>query len=251
MPLEIIVLHSQPLRPVTSVPSRPRVVELASRQPILQIALDLTSLEDALLLASRLRRGLGDSGWLAEAGTPLIKSEGLRSVSLLARVVDPVPVVADMKTADTGALEAELACKAGASVVTVLGLAPDETIEAAVRTAHNCGMAVAVDMLGVRNVLERVEELEPLGVDIIELHVGIDVQRALGLTAAELRGLVSKIASKFNGVVAVAGGLNESTAPAMIEAGASIAIVGGAITRSRDPVGMAKKILKAIQSVSR
>lgn len=232
------------------MPSRPHVVELASKQPLLQIALDLTSLEDALFLASQLRRGLGDSGWLAEAGTPLIKSEGLRAATLLSKVVEPVPVVADMKTADTGALEAELACKAGASVMTVLGLVPDETIEAATRAAHKCGMALAVDMLGIRDIVKRVEEVETLGVDIVELHVGIDMQKALGLTAAELRELVSRIASRFNGVVAVAGGLNETTAPAMVEAGASIVIVGSAITKSKDPVGVAKRILELIQSVN-
>jgi len=220
---------------------------LTLKTPVLQVALDYTSLRDALSLASLLRRELGGEGWLAEAGTPLIKSEGIRSVSLLASVVDPVPVVADMKTADTGELEASLACEHGARIVTVLALAPDETIESAKRAVERCGGLLAADMLGVRDVEGRAEQLASIGVDILELHVGIDVQRRLGVTAAELEKLVSRLASKYNWYVAVAGGLNEQTAPRMAAAGASIVIVGGAITRSRDPVGSARRILEGIR----
>ncbi len=217
------------------------------KPPLLQVALDFTRLEDAIGLASKLRASLGSEGWLAEAGTPLIKSEGVRAVSLLRAVVDPVPVVADMKTADTGELEVSLACSHGAKIVTVLAAAPNETIESAVRAARRCNALVAVDMLGVRDVEGRAEELYSLGVDIVELHVGIDVQKALGVTAADLERLVSRLASRYDWYVAVAGGLNEETAPRMARAGASIVIVGGAITKSRDPVAAASRILGAVR----
>jgi 3-hexulose-6-phosphate synthase len=220
---------------------------LTLKTPLLQVALDYTRLEDALALASRLRREIGSEGWLAEAGTPLIKAEGVRAISLLKSVVEPVPVVADMKTADTGELEASLACEHGASIVTVLALAPDETIESARRAVERCGGLLAADMLGVRDIEGRAEQLASLGVDILELHVGIDVQKKLGVTAAELEKLVSKLSSKYNWHVAVAGGLNEETAPRMAAAGASIVIVGGAITRSRDPVRAARRIIEGIR----
>jgi 3-hexulose-6-phosphate synthase len=219
--------------------------------PVLQVALDFTDIRDALSLASSLRRELGVEGWFAEAGTPLIKAEGIRSVSLLKSVVDPVPVVADMKTADTGELEAMLACNHGASIVTVLALAPDETIISAKRAIEKCGGLLAADMLGVRNIEERADQLASLGVDILEVHVGIDVQRSLGLTAADLEKVVSKLASKYNWHVAVAGGLNEQTAPRMAAAGASIIIVGGAITRSSNPVESARRILNGIRRAVR
>jgi 3-hexulose-6-phosphate synthase len=171
----------------------------------------------------------------------------MRAVSILSSVVDPVPVVADTKTVDTGELEAELACKAGAKIVTVLALAPDETIVSAGKAARRHGCLLAVDMIGVRDVTGRAEALLSLNVDIIELHVGIDVQRALGITAAEMESLVSKLAGMGSWRVAVAGGLNEETAPRMVSAGADIIIVGAAITRSPSPVDSARRILEAIR----
>lgn len=230
---------------------KPDVVSrLESEAPVLQVALDYTDLGDALGLAARLRGSL-EGLWLAEVGTPLIKSEGLRSITLLSRVVSPNPVVADMKTADTGALEAGLAARAGASVTIVLACSLDETIAEAAREAHRYGAALAADLIAVRNPVERAEQLASLGVDIVEVHVGIDAQRALGMTAADLREAVRRIAERFPGLVAVAGGLNEKTAPAMVEAGASIIVVGGAITRSSDPAASARRIIEAVRRASR
>ena len=217
--------------------------------PVLQVALDYTKAEDALLLASRLRCELGPV-FIAEAGTPLVKAEGLRVVSLLDEVVDPAPVLADMKTVDTGALEVELASWAGADAATVLALAPDETIEEAAKEAKRRNIALVADLMGVSDPVKRAEELASLGVDVVEVHVGIDVQRRLGVTAAGMAEIVRRIVERFPGPVAVAGGLNEETAPRMVEAGASIIVVGGAITRSRDPVEAARRIIEAVRKAA-
>ena len=87
-------------------------------KPVLQLALDFVDLPRALQVAEEAVAGGAD--WL-EAGTPLIKSEGLQAVrELKARWPDHV-VVADMKTMDAGRAEVECAAKAGAQVVGVLG----------------------------------------------------------------------------------------------------------------------------------
>jgi len=71
-------------------------------KPILQIALDFVDLPRAIAVAEE--AVTGGAGWL-EAGTPLIKSEGLQSVrELHARFPDHV-IVADMKTMDAGRTE--------------------------------------------------------------------------------------------------------------------------------------------------
>lgn len=213
-----------------------------STRPVLQVALDYTRLEDAVWLASLLRRSLGGE-FIVEVGTPLIKSEGMRAVSLVKSVSEPLPVLADTKTADVGWLEARLASEHGASAVTVLGCAPDDTIAGMVREAEKLGLAVVADLIGVRDVAGRVEELWSLGVRIVELHVGIDVQQRLGVTAADLLETVKTVHKKFPGLVAVAGGLNASTVPLVVEAGADIVVVGGAITKSSSPVEAAREIL--------
>ena len=48
-------------------------------------------------------------------------------------------LVADMKTMDAGALEAEMAFAAGADLMTVLGCASDATVAAAAEFASRCG----------------------------------------------------------------------------------------------------------------
>lgn len=231
--------------------ARPRLVELAlTRGPLLQVALDYTRLEDAVRTAVRVSGALGGDV-VVEAGTPLIKSEGLRSVSLLAAAAAPAPVVADMKTADTGSLEVRIAAEAGADAATVLSCALDETIEDAAREAHRQGIALVADLIGSRDPVAEAERLAGLGVDIVEVHVGIDAQRALGVTAAELVDVVRRVAEVFPGPVAVAGGLNAKTAPRMVEAGASIIVVGGAITKSPDPGEAARAVYEAIKGARR
>ena len=144
-----------------------------------------------------------------------------------------------------------IAAEAGAAAATVLSCALDETIEDAAREAHRQGIALVADLIGSRDPVAEAERLAGLGVDIVEVHVGIDAQRALGVTAAELVDVVRRVAEVFPGPVAVAGGLNAKTAPRMVEAGASIIVVGGAITKSPDPGEAARAVYEAIKGARR
>ena len=58
----------------------------------------------------------GGGDWI-ETGTPLIKSEGMDSVRKLKKTFPDHTILADMKTVDTGAMEVEMAAKAGAAYV--------------------------------------------------------------------------------------------------------------------------------------
>ncbi|MFO7915709.1 MAG: orotidine 5'-phosphate decarboxylase / HUMPS family protein, partial [Candidatus Krumholzibacteriales bacterium] len=86
--------------------------------------------------------------WL-EAGTPLIKSEGIEIVRILRETFPQKTIVADLKTMDTGALETEMAAKAGADIVCVMAASDDSTIKEAVASAHKYGTKIMVDLLGV------------------------------------------------------------------------------------------------------
>src|SRR2546428_11447218 len=87
--------------------------------PKVQVALDLIRMEDALRIAGPANRAGVE--WV-EAGTPLIKSEGIRSVRELKRALPAAVVVADMKTLDAGAIETEIAFEAGAPTVAFCGV---------------------------------------------------------------------------------------------------------------------------------
>ena len=219
----------------------PLASTMAARHPVLQVALDFENLSRALLAAREAVAGGAD--WV-EAGTPLIKSEGLNAVRELKREFHDRRIVADMKIMDTGGFEVEIAAKSGADVVTVLGVADDDTLAEAVRAGEKYGAQVMVDLLGVADPGARARTAAGLGVSYACLHVGIDQQMRGGDPFQSLRDLVK--ASPIP--VAVAGGLNSETAPKAVEAGAEIVIVGGAITKSERITEATRVIRQALDS---
>src|SRR5256885_684416 len=130
-------------------------------EPVLQVALDHMHLKRALLAAKEAVDGGAD--WL-EAGTPLVKSEGIEVVRQLKKSFPGKTIVADLKTMDTGAFEVEIAAKAGADVITVMGVTDDATILEAVRAARRHGSKIMVDLMRVADKPTRAKELEKLGV---------------------------------------------------------------------------------------
>ncbi len=210
-------------------------------RPVLQVALDFENLSRALGAAREAVEGGAD--WV-EAGTPLIKSEGLNAVRELKRAFPQQRIVADMKIMDTGAFEVEIAAKSGADVVTVLGAADDETIADAVRGGEKYGAEVMVDLLGVADPAARARVVGKLGASAVCWHVGIDMQMTGRTPFAALEALAR--ASPVP--VAVAGGLNSETVAEARRAGAQILIVGGAITKSPDIRSATRAIRRAIDT---
>ena len=78
------------------------------KKAVLQVALDVLELKRALQIAQESLDGGAD--WI-EVGTPLIKSEGMQAVRLMRDRFPDTTLVADMKVADTGTLEVEMAAK--------------------------------------------------------------------------------------------------------------------------------------------
>ncbi len=211
---------------------------------LLQVALDTDDISFALRLASILSSELDKDKLLMEAGTPLIKAWGTLSVKLLNEVTQ-TRVVADTKTMDVGGFESEIMFKAGADIVTVLGLADDSTIEEAVKTARKYNGQVMVDLINCPDPVERAKEAIRLGADIILYHLGIDVQRKRGITASDMIDEIKRLSS-LGARVAVAGGIKPGRARQLVEAGAEIVIVGSAITKADDPLSVAKLLLEEI-----
>ncbi|PWR69759.1 3-hexulose-6-phosphate synthase [Methanospirillum stamsii] len=208
-------------------------------RPVLQVALDLVELDRAVTIAGEAVAGGAD--WL-EAGTPLIKSEGMRAVSTLKATYPDHTIIADMKTADTGAIEVEMAAKSGADIVCVLGASDDSVIAESVRAARKYGVKIMADLISVTNPAIRASELEQLGVDYLCAHTGIDQQ----MTGTDSLDLLLKVIHEVTIPVAAAGGISEKTSPGAIAAGAKIVIVGGSIIRSSDVSGSTRRIREAM-----
>ncbi len=208
-------------------------------KPILQVALDFVDLDRALKLAEEAAEGGAD--WL-EAGTPLIKSVGLDCVRAIRKKFPHHTIVADMKTMDVGRIEVESAAKAGADIVAVLGLASDSTISECIQAGSHYGTKILVDLLEVPEFLKRAKEIEQMGSDYLGLHTAIDEQMKGKISFEK----VGQLTRQVNIPVAVAGGINSENAWMAVEAGASILIVGGAITKSENARKAARKIKKAM-----
>jgi len=209
-------------------------------EPVLQVALDFLNLKRALKVAEA--AVLGGADWL-EAGTPLIKSEGLDSVRELRRRYPHHTIVADMKIMDVGRIEAESAFKAGADVVCVLGAADDSVIKECVEAARNYGGKVMVDLIGISSPLRRVKEVVRLGIDYLGMHTSIDEQMRGEDPFKRLR----EISAAVDIPIAVAGGINSETAAEALNAGATVIIVGGAIIKDKEPQKATATIKEAIK----
>ncbi len=213
------------------------------KKVVLQVALDLLELNRAVQIAKEALAGGAD--WI-EAGTPLIKSEGMQAIRTLREQFPTAVVVADMKIADTGTMEVEIAANAGASIVCILADADDAVISEAVRASRLYGTRLMADLINVQNPVKRAKELESLGVDIIAAHIGID-QQMIGKNSLDL---LRALQGEIHIPLAVAGGLDAATAGDAVKQGADIVIVGGWIVRSADVTGSTQVIRKSLDSPS-
>jgi 3-hexulose-6-phosphate synthase/6-phospho-3-hexuloisomerase len=189
--------------------------------PIVQLSLDLTSLDEALATAAvGVEAGVD---WL-EAGTPLLLAEGLRAVEELRAQFPEHPIVADLKTMDGGYLEAEMMAKAGANLVVVMGRAHEATIRRVVDAGHDFGLKVMGDNLAADDRVACARWMERLGVDFIVHHIGYDERNMIrGLSPLdELEAVVQAVSVPVQAV----GGLSIQQAIECPARGAPLVVIG-------------------------
>ena len=204
----------------------------------LQVALDVATLDEALAL-SRLVAEYVD---IIELGTPLIKHDGVAAISALKALYPDKTILADMKTADAGELEADIAFTAGADLVTVMGAADDDTIRGAVASARSHGKGVVADMITVQDRVGRAREVAEMGVEFCEIHAGLDEQAQEGYS---IQSVID--AGKESGVpFSIAGGVDIDSIRDVLAAGATVAVAGGAIRSAADPGAAASELRAAI-----
>lgn len=209
--------------------------------PYLQVAIDIPDIE----FVKKVLKQLPQSDHLIlEAGTPLIKKYGLNVIGQMREARPNAFIVADLKTLDTGNLEARMVADATADAVVISGLAPISTIEKAIKEAKKTGIYAYIDML---NVADPVKVLKELSVkpDVIELHRAIDAEDSAHAWGSipELKKIHPKL------LVAVAGGIGklEEGAARVTDAtaaGADIMVVGRAITKAKDVRSVAEIFLE-------
>ena len=206
----------------------------------LQLSIDLLNKEQAAELANKVK----DYVDIVEIGTPIVINEGLPSVQHMDENIDGVKVLADLKIMDAADYEVSQAVKFGADVVTILGVAEDASIKAAVEEAHKHGKELLVDMIAVQDLEKRAKELDEMGADYIAVHTGYDLQ-AQGVSPLDSLRKVKGVIK--NSKIAIAGGIKPETIEEVAAESPDLVIVGGGIANADDPVEAAKQCKAAIE----
>ncbi|MEZ0345426.1 MAG: orotidine 5'-phosphate decarboxylase / HUMPS family protein [Infirmifilum sp.] len=188
-----------------------------------QIALDVTEESEALRIAGMVdnacRSGILDpQRVILEAGTPLVKLFGMSILGKIKLASPNTHLMADLKTADVGRLEASLAYSNLADSVSVLALAPRSTVKSVLLTGKEFNRGVVVDFIGVFDLKAKAEEVVRLvkevdfpGENIVfEFHRGIDEEKGRSVEEffKEVVETVQYLRRSFPEIkIAVAGGI--------------------------------------------
>lgn len=199
-------------------------------QPIVQISLDLTTIDEAVnTAATALRAGVD---WL-EAGTPLIIAEGMHGVRALRDHYPDTPIVADLKTMDGGWLEAQMMAEAGATQVVVMSQAHDETIKCVAKAGKDFGIEVMGDNLASVDMVDGAKRLADLGCDYIVHHIGYDERRGIAARGKRMPSPLDQlrdVVAAVNIPVQAVGGLTIEQAVKTPEYGAPLVVLGAPLT---------------------
>lgn len=231
---------------------------LELNRPIIQVALDMVDLRKAIRAAVKCE----NANWIG-VGTPLIKNNGMDAVRQVVKSVTQ-PVVADLKIADLGAEEAEMAIEAGAKIVTVLGGAQDETIRSASEACKKHGCYLIADFIDVRDQVTRAQQVKDM-IDGILVHTAVDKggkfaglemlqaigQKIHGQTTITGGNVIQSLVERFGKqpataktaqavfkgpLLGAAGGIDDKSISQVVSSGAKIIVVGRYITGADDPV---------------
>ncbi|MFX1574547.1 MAG: bifunctional 5,6,7,8-tetrahydromethanopterin hydro-lyase/3-hexulose-6-phosphate synthase [Promethearchaeota archaeon] len=216
------------------------------RPPYVQVALDHPALERQMKVVKELPKS---DRIILEVGTPFLKKYGVESIKKIREVAKDKFIVADLKTLDVGKLEVDFAFDATADAVVASGLAATASLDKFILEAQRLGIHAFVDTMEVQNPIEKLSSLKQTP-DVVIIHRAIDVEQSVeGKLSPDAQqrqrwALVSKIKElyanqkKASGrdrvLVAVAGGIEPSTAAYAMEQGADILIVGRFIASAKD-----------------
>jgi 3-keto-L-gulonate-6-phosphate decarboxylase len=213
-------------------------------RPLVQLALDLTDLDDALAIAT----AAGDTVDILEAGTVLCLARGLDAVRALRAAFPEKPIVADLRIARAGGRFATMAFEAGANHVTVVGEAPRDVVLAAIAAAREAGGSVEAELPPVWDDCD-VRDLVQAGVGTIVAHrfTGAPLSEDL-----ETQRTLQRLASMELGParITLAGALGTMDLAAIPFGSVDVVAVGSGITGAQDPARAAQAYRAVLDKIA-
>lgn len=187
---------------------------------------------------------------ILEAGTPLVKREGIGVVSEIKRwwqrKIENPYIVADLKTMDRGETEVKMAVEAGASGIIGLGQAPIETIDVLIDSCARLGADSMLDMMNIEHPVKVLRKLKRLP-DVVVLHRGVD-EETFNRDKPIPYIQINKLRATYDVLVSIAGGDTIREVQRSIFNGADIVVVWKEFfTASGDTGKLAEEFLKEIK----
>ena len=211
------------------------------KPPIIQIALDFATIEEALAMAKiGVEAGVD---WL-EIGTPLIVSQGLSPIGDMVRAFPKYPVLADYKTMDSGGKNVHRTKAQGGHIMTVCANAPDETVRSAITASKETGIWVVADTIGVKQQAARARQCAEWGVYMIYLHYGAD-QRAANATQDSTQWLDEVLATVH--VPVGVGCFGVEDAVRAVQKGAELVAIGHPVISGANPLEELREFVREVR----
>ncbi len=211
-------------------------------KPLLQVALDCLDRDEALWRAETVK----DFAEILEIGAALLKKEGVRIIDTLKQTYPDKLIFADTKTVDLGRFEAQIVFEVGADIMSVCGVASDETIENAIHEAHSHEKKVLVDLIGLGNSYRQIKRLSFLRPDYLAVHTGIDERK----TNNDLFEKVEIIAQISPIPLAISGGILLDDVSYLLVFHPAIIVVGSAIFSTDNPRKTTERFWNSINTLS-
>lgn len=187
------------------------------RQSKIQIAFN-TTFNDFLSVVSYIPKG---DHIIIEAGTPLIKREGIQVVGAMARYWSG-QICADMKIIDGAYEEVMMAVEEGATSVTAMGTTSNESLKLFVNTCKQNKITSIIDMMNNINPLRTIWKSGVIP-DAVFIHRGRDEENAFGKIIQYKD--IAKIKGKYDIKLGAAGGIDKKELQSAIFNNSDIVVV--------------------------
>lgn len=176
---------------------------------------------------------------IIEIGTPMIMKYGSSILVDIKKQFTEKTLFADFKIMDAGYLEAKIAFDNGADIVSVMGVASENTISTAVDAAKNYGKMLMCDLMNVHDIEIKLNSLNYDEIKYFCVHRPSDMENKV-TTNLNYLGLVSSLVGRKK--LAVAGGISLYNISDILLYEPEVVIVGSSILNSKNINNYAKEL---------
>jgi 3-keto-L-gulonate-6-phosphate decarboxylase len=223
----------------------------------LQVAYDFNDPAKAIDAFTKIIHSLSSKDLYHEVGTPLLKQGGLEIVKNFSNIVKSYEgkIVVDSKTCDVPTVECEKFFKeCDADYITAMASSTNENVKEAIELSSKYNRNVFFDLdayYSDNQKAKRAEEIVRMGGTYINCHTGISTQRTGGTPFKLLKEVYKSLRNYMDSKIVVAGGLNLKNLSILepFKDKIEVAIVGGAIINSEEPIEQTKLFLEKIRKL--